>query len=88
MFKASFKGRAGFNSIRRKAANAMLKLPGVTSFYTCRFSKYNRCTCLNLDPTSQGDNRTMIHNELREVVFRTFGTMPPNLFHFRSKLVM
>lgn len=89
VFEASFEGRACFNSNGSKATNAMLKLPGVASFYTCRFLKSNRCTRLNLDPISQGDNRTMIYNELWKGVFRTFGTNTSRfLLFFRSKLVM
>jgi hypothetical protein len=85
MFEASFEVRACFNSSRSKATNAMLKLPGVASFYTCRFLKSNRYTRINLDPISQGDK---IHNELWESVFRHSAQGLPIYFIFRSKLVM
>jgi hypothetical protein len=82
MFEASIEARACFNSNRSKATNAMLKLPSVASFCTCRFLKSNRCARLNLDPISQGDNRTMIYNELWEGIFRTFGTNTSRFIFF------
>jgi hypothetical protein len=74
MPKASFEGKAGFNSNKCKQQMSD-NVVGHRSLYMCRFLNLTVVLTETWTPLIRVG---LLDNELREGVFRTFGARPPN----------